>query len=311
MELIKINLNSTDIKRLPCLVATIGQFDGVHQGHLTLLKKTLEIGQIKKLKTAVITFNPHPDYILGKSNQFSYIMPFEEKVKYIESLGFDYLIVFDFNIEFSKLSPYDFINNCLLKLNVVETVVGYDFCFGTKGLGKAVDIERISEYKITNHIIDKVSLNENKISSEDVKKSLNNGDVELASKLLGRHYEIKGIVVYGNQIGRTINVPTANIDYNENYALLGKGVYSTIVIVDDKKYLGITNVGNNPTFNYTKTRKIETHIINFNNDIYGKDITLKFLEKIRNEIKFKNVEEFLEQIEKDKKYTLNKYQILL
>lgn len=298
MELVYLNENTT--LKFPELVATIGEFDGIHQGHLALLQETINIGKKKNIKTAVITFDPHPDYVLGKEKKLNYITPFNVKKEIIESLGFDYLFVINFTLEVAKLDPTLFIKQYLLKINVVHTVVGYDFTFGFKGLGKANDIPSCSGGMIENTVIEKVSFNNEKVASNEVKKSLVNGDVENAMQLLNRPYEIKGEVILGNQVGRTINVPTANIAYDDAYVLLKNGVYATMVIVDGKEYPAITNIGHNPSFNYSKRRSLEAHIIDFDQNIYGKIVSVKFYKRLRDEVKFASINEFLEQISKDK-----------
>lgn len=302
MELIYLDI--TKDYSFPMLVATLGVFDGLHQGHLTLLEETIKLGKKKKLKTAVITFNPHPDYVLGKVKDLSFITPFEVKTKIISDLGFDYLFVIDFTMDVVNTSPKEFVQKYLVKLNVVHTVVGFDFTYGKKGEGKAKDITLYSNNKIENTIIEKVELDNKKVSSLDVKEMLENGDIEKANTLLGRMYEIKGEVIYGKQVGQTISVPTANVSYNEEYVCLKTGVYATLIEVSGKSYPSITNIGHNPSFNFTKKRSLETHIIGFNQNIYGQTVVVRFLKHLRNEIKFDSIDSFLKQIEKDKEEAL-------
>ena len=303
MELIRIKNNVMPIKE--GVAATIGQFDGLHIGHLKLFNETLSLSKIENVKSAVITFDPHPDFILCKDKNLSYITPFEKKVELISNLGFDYLFVIEFNKDIANISPLDFVTNYLVKLNVRFSVVGFDFNFGYKGQGKAKDIEKLSGSLIKNKIIEEVKIDNNKISSIDVKKSLVKGDVKNANFLLGRYYEISGIVVYGNQVGSKINVPTANILYDDSYVKLSPGAYVTLFEYNDNTYPSITNIGHNPSFNYSNKISMECHIIDFNEDIYQKEVTVKFVEKIRDEIKFNSVEEFKIQIEKDKKHALS------
>ncbi len=286
------------------IVCAIGQFEGIHQGHIALLKKTIEIGKNENLKTAVITFNPHPDYVLGKDKEINYIVPFKKKKEFIEQMGFDYLFVIDFTLDVANMEPCDFIKRYLLKTNIVHTVVGFDFSFGKRGCGKAEDINLYSDNKITNTIIDKVAFGDRKISSQDVKNSLVNGDIEKANKFLGRPFSIEGEVIYGNQVGQKISVPTANIAYDEDYINLKTGVYATTIIIDQEEYSSITNIGHNPSFNYSKKRSLETHILNFDQNIYGKKVTVKFYKYLRDEVKFPTINEFLDQIAKDKEEAL-------
>ena len=304
MELIILNNN---IVRDLNVVATIGTFDGLHKGHLELLNKTIGIAKTSNLKSAVITFDFQPDFILNKTNDLSLITPFDLKKEIIEKLGFDYLIIISFTEELSKLSPNDFVNKYLIDLGVKKCVVGFDFTFGYKKSGTATDINNLSCGLIETTVIEEVELNNRKIGSSWVKKSLNNGDVELARILLGRPFEITGKVIKGKQIGRTIDVPTANVSYDKSYVLLKTGVYATEVVIDEVPYAAITNIGHNPSFNYTKLRSLESHIIGFSGDLYDKKITIKFLKYLRDEQKFSSIVEFKNQIEKDKNTCLEIY----
>lgn len=298
MEL--VILDKTNFKFDKSLVVAIGQFDGIHLGHLSLLKKTIEIGKENNYKTAVMTFDPHPDFVLGKDAKLTYITPFEEKKKMIENLGFDYLIVINFDLEIANMEPISFVEKYLIEQNVKEVVVGFDFVFGKRGSGKAEEINALSKNRIKTTIISKQNYNNEKIASSRVKDKLKNGDMEEVKNLLGRYYSITGKIVYGKQVGKTIDVPTANLEYDEKYVDLKPGVYATVVEIDGNSYVGITNFGNNPSFNYTNKRTIETHILDFDKNIYEKNAKISFVKYLRKEKKFASIEEFQKQIEKDK-----------
>lgn len=298
MEL--VILDKTNFKFDNSLVVAIGQFDGIHLGHLSLLNKTIEIGKENNYKTAVMTFDPHPDFVLGKDAKLTYITPFEEKKKMIENLGFDYLIVINFDLEIANMEPISFVEKYLVEQNVKEVVVGFDFVFGKRGSGKAEEINALSKNRIKTTIISKQNYNNEKIASSRVKDKLKNGDMEEVKNLLGRYYSITGKIVYGKQVGKTIDVPTANLEYDEKYVDLKPGVYATIIEIDNNSYIGITNFGNNPSFNYTNKRTIETHILDFDKNIYEKNAKISFVKYLRKEEKFASIEEFQKQIEKDK-----------
>lgn len=298
MELILLNKNN--IKFNDPLVVAIGQFDGIHLGHLSLLNKTIEIGNNKNYKTGVITFDPHPDFVLRKDSRFNYITPFEEKKKIIEELGFDYLIIINFDLEIANMEPSSFVNKYLVEQNVKEVVVGFDFVFGQRGSGKAKDIDELSDFQLQTTIISKLDYNNEKIASSRIKEALLNGEVDEVKNQLGRYYSISGKIIYGKQIGRKIEVPTANLEYDESYVDLKPGVYATIIEVNGKSHIGITNFGNNPSFNYTKKRTIETHILDFDGNIYNKDAKISFVKYLRDEIKFDSIDKFKNQIKKDK-----------
>ena len=162
------------------------------------------------------------------------------------------------------------------------------------------DIESLSNNLLKTTIIKKLDYNNEKIASSTIKECLLNGEVEEVKNQLGRYYSISGNIIYGNQVGKTIDVPTANLEYDEKYVDLKPGVYATIVEIDGKRFLGITNFGNNPSFNYTKKRTIETHILDFNQNVYDKKAKISFVKRLRNEEKFASINDFKRQIEKDK-----------
>ena len=284
------------------IVVTIGQFDGLHLAHLLLLKKTIELSQKRNLKSAIFTFDPHPDFILNKDKTNTYVTPFDEKVKLLRQIGIDYMIVIEFNKEVAQMLPISFVEDILIANGVKEVVVGFDFSFGQKGLGKAHMIEELSKGRIKCHIVDEMKHENQKIGTSFIKTLLQNGRVREVKDLMGRFYKITGKVVHGNQVGRTINFPTANFSINSSFAKLHPGVYVVRVSIDDKKYLGIANLGTNPSFNKVDNMVFETHIFDFNQDIYDKIIDVELIDFIRDEIKFSSKEAFLKQILKDTEY---------
>lgn len=297
MELIRLINNN--FKFDTPLAVTIGQFDGIHLGHLSLLNKTLEVGKLKKYKTAVITFYPHPDLVLMKNSKNSYLLNFEEKKNILSKLGFDYLIIIDFNLDIANMAPQEFTKKFLIKQNVKEVIVGKDFVFGKNGSASGNDIAQLSNNLINTIVMDEIKVDNKKISSSKIKFLLLEGKVFEAKNMLGRYYSIEGIVGYGNQIGNKIDVPTANLEYDSKYALLKKGVYATAIKVDNELYCGITNYGNNPSFNYSKTKTLETHILDFSKNIYGSKMRVYFIKYLRDEIKFSSIDDFKSQIKKD------------
>lgn len=299
-DFIKINIS--------CLGCVIGEFDGIHIGHLNLINKMIEICNNKNLKKAVITFEPHPDLVLNKEEKVSLITPFDEKISELKKLDIDFLIVINFDEKLLNTSPNDFVNNYLMKLNVKEVVVGYDFTFGYLGNGRPKDIEKYSNAKINVTEISKIEYNGDKVSSTLIKKLLKEGFVEVANELLGRPFRIKGQVVEGKRIGRTINLPTANVLYNNDYVPILEGVYGVIVTYNNKKFIGLANCGHNPSFNYKKELNLEINIIDFNESIYGKSLIVDFITFIRKEMKFSSMSDFLSQIEIDKNKIIDKVQ---
>lgn len=299
MELIKIKYGEKNVINEP-LVATIGQFDGLHLAHITLISKTVEISKQKNLKSAIITFDPHPDFILKKDLTKTYVTPLRDKIELLNKTGLDYMILIEFNSEVASISPVNFINDYLLSNCVKEVVVGFDFAFGKFGSGKAHNIEELSNNQIKTHIVEEIKHNNQKIGTSLIKMLLNVGNVEEVNELLGRNYKIAGKVIRGNQIGRTLNLPTANFEVDEQFANICPGVYVVKIFIKDEVYYGFANLGVNPSFNRSSKMIFETHIFDFDKDIYNQIVEVEFLSFIRKEIKFESVDEFLKQITIDK-----------
>ena len=274
--------------------STIGMFDGFHLGHKELIKKLLSVAKEKGEKSSVITFDIHPDFILNKRENSGYLLSFKDKVKMIEAFNIDYLFVFTFNKEFSSLTHTEF-EDVLERLNINTLVIGKDTKYGYKGLGSANTLkEKFDVYVLDDYYKDNIL-----VHSKVIRDYLKDGLVEKANRLLGYNFFIKGVVSHGRQIGRTYNVKTANIDLDDQYNYLLNGVYGVVVILDGKKYTGICNIGNNPSFNYTKTKKLEVNIFDFNQDIYGVELCVELVTFIRREMVFSSKEELKKQIEID------------
>ena len=304
MELINLSYNDYKKNSEP-IVATIGQFDGLHIAHLTLIKKTLDISKEKNIKSAIITFDPHPDFVLKKDNSNTYVTPLDEKISLLENIGIDYMFIVKFDLSIANLEPIDFINKILIDNNVTDVIVGFDFSFGKFGKGKAKDISNLSNNLIKTIIIDEMRYNEEKIGTTLIKKLLKEGYVKDVFKILGRYYKLSGRVTNGNKIGRTLNLPTANLKVNEEFANIKPGVYVVRIKIKEDFYFGFANLGHNPSFNESKNMIFETHIFDFNDDLYSKEIEVELLDFIREEIKFASKEDFLKQIQKDKEFAKN------
>lgn len=281
------------------IVVTIGQFDGLHKAHQILIDRTLAIAKEKKLKSAIFTFDPHPNSIINNDNLTTYITPLHKKIEILKDKEIDYLVVIKFTKNIMEMGPMEFIDDFLIGNNVIEAVIGYDFSFGKNGMGKANDINILSHGNIKTTIIEEQKYLNQKIGTTLIKKLLNEGKVDEVKELLGYYYTITGVVVKGKQIGRTINVPTANLSVNEDFAMIKPGVYVVLVKIDNIKKIGIANLGNNPSFNYSKKMVFETHIIDFNQDIYGRKLEIELIKYIREEIKFSSKDEFIVQIDND------------
>ena len=283
-----INLNEE-------LCCAIGNFDGVHLGHQQLINRTKKYN----LKSAVLTFYPHPFSILKKINPYPQVTPINHKIKIIESMGIDYLFIVEFSQEIADMDKLDFINN-LKKLGIKKVVCGYDFTFAKKASGTIKDLAQYFDfYEVPKYQIDNI-----RVSTTYVKELLSLGDMENVSIMLGRNFSIIGKVIAGKELGREIGFPTANIDYGAYY-LPKNGVYAVKVKYDGKIYLGMANIGNNPTVEYTENIKLEVNIFDFNMSIYGKELEILFYKRIRPEKKFSNINELANTLKEDKENIYN------
>jgi riboflavin kinase / FMN adenylyltransferase len=290
-------------------VVTMGIFDGVHRGHRALLDCLVErAGEING-EAVVITFSPHPRLVLEQNKaKLSFLTTMEEKKILLEDAKIDHLIIIEFTRQFSNIKACDFINEVLVnKIGTKHLVIGYNHHFGRRGEGDFKTIKKCAEsLDIIVEQAQGFQTEEGAISSSVIREALLTGKLDEANKWLGYSYSVAGMIVKGRQIGRTIGFPTANILPNDQYKLIpAKGVYAVEVFLDGIKYPGMLNIGSNPTVNSDiKIRSIEVHILNFDHDVYGKQISVKFRRRLRDEKKFDNTEQLAKQMELDKLNTL-------
>lgn len=292
----------------------LGFFDGVHLGHQTLLNLCVKKSKIDNAISTVVIFDPHPEKIIYGLDDFPLLTPLEEKIQRIKKMSIQQVFVVDFNSDFFKISPENFINNILLKkLNMGAVFVGYNYRFGYKKRGDTDLIRKIGQkqhYK--SYIIEPVIFSEKKerISSTNIKGYLKKGEIEKANQLLGYPYQIIGEVVHGDKRGNSVlSFPTANIAVPKDKLLPKHGVYIAITEINKKKYPSLVNIGFRPSFIQSKNRTtVEIHIFDFNKSIYGKNISTSLLRKIRDEIKFKNIKDLSLQIKKDKKVAIEYFE---
>lgn len=283
-------------------VVVLGNFDGIHKGHRFLIKKALEVGGKRKLHCSVLTFDKHPSFILEKSTPVQLILTRTEKEKAFELEGVEYYLEYPFSKGFASISPEAFVKDILVKkMNAKCVVVGSDYRFGHKRSGDTDKLIQLGKKCGMDVIISQKVFHDGKeISSTWIREVLNNGNITLANALMGRDFFYYGKVIKGKQIGRTLGFPTANIKPSPLKITLPFGVYASHVMLrgNGKKYKGITNIGVKPTVDGEDVL-IETHILDFNDDIYGMDIMVSLIEFIREEKKFDNLEALKEQIYKD------------
>lgn len=296
-------MNSSEKKYVTAVA--LGNFDGIHIGHQYLLKSNIEKAKEENLKPSVLIFKNHTKTILKKDENFKIdiLTSFEEKIQLLKELGIEIVYVMDFNEQIMKLSPELFVKNILLeRLNAKLVTVGFDYRFGYKAQGDSNYLKELGKANgFVVNVIDPVYVEGEIVSSTIIRNLIINGYIEKANKLLGRNYCLIGTVIKGRSRGRKLGFPTANIRLNDRYVIPKTGVYKTFTYVDNSKFLSLTNIGYNPTFN-EKNLKIETYILDFDEDIYDSIIKIEFMEFIRDDIKFNSVEELKNQMHKDVLY---------
>lgn len=292
-----------NFKRLNHAVVTSGTFDGVHIGHQKILNRVIEVARSNGGESVLITFWPHPRMVLNNDKGFlKLINTMEEKQELLREIGIDHLILIPFTPEFANTSSTEFIKNILVNaIGTRKLIIGYNHRFGKNREGNFENLVRDSHYygfeveEIPRHEIDNIG-----ISSTIIRKSLADGDIVNAEKFLGHPFLINGLVIHGDKLGKTIGFPTANLQIEEAYKLIpGDGVYAVTVNIDGVEYMGMLNIGIRPTVD-GQNKKIEVHILDFNEEIYGKKISITFVRKVRNEQKFNSLDELKQQLEKDR-----------
>ncbi|MBF0749211.1 bifunctional riboflavin kinase/FAD synthetase [Mammaliicoccus lentus] len=306
MEVIEIShpINSSQFVNENIALA-IGFFDGIHIGHQKVLKKMLEVAEHNDLKKAVMTFDPHPSVVLNpEKKRTTYLTPITDKVEAIEKLGVDYCFVVNFSSSFADVSADEFVEQYFIRNHVNAVIAGYDFSFGKYGKGNMASLQE-NDYPFSVHVVSKQTLEEDvKISTTNIRTSLELGEVEACTLALGRPYVIKGMVVQGEKRGRTIGFPTANVEPSDEYVLPRNGVYAVTLLIKsrNKVYEGVCNVGVKPTFHDPSVSQvsIEVNIFDFEESIYGERVEVFWHHFIRPEQKFNGIDALVEQISKDK-----------
>ncbi|WP_187296166.1 bifunctional riboflavin kinase/FAD synthetase [Tepidibacter mesophilus] len=280
-------------------VVTIGNFDGVHKGHQKIIRDAILIAKKKKIKSVLFTFTNHPVNFF-KKDKLKNIITKEEKYRIINQMGIDIIVAIPFDEFIIKLDPKEYIQTILKdKLNAKQVVIGHDFRFGQNRGGNAQFLKNMGKiYGFDVKVMKPICLKNIRISSTYVRNLLEIGDVDKVSEFLGRDYEIKGIVVHGKKIGRNLGFPTINLKYDDNILVPKVGVYQTKVNIDGKIYNGATNVGYSPTVKQNEFT-VETYILQYNGDLYEKEVSVIFIRRIRDEIKFDTLEDLKKQMSMD------------
>ena len=286
-------------------VITIGTFDGVHLGHRKIIDSVHEIRDSKKLRSVIVTFEPHPQLVLkNKAHEIKLLSTLEEKLETFEKLGIDLVYVINFTKDFSQMSADEFYENYIInKFGLSDIVIGYDHMVGKNRQGGFDTLKKLSgKYDFTVHKIDELKVNGYIVSSTVVRNMLLASSVKDAAMLLSDNYSVTGEVIYGDKLGRKIGFPTANIKPVSEYKLIPKdGVYLVFSEIRGKKYYGMMNIGIRPTVTEGLKKTHEVYFKDFSGDIYGEVLKIKFLDFIREEKKFNSLDELKLQIEKDNK----------
>jgi len=297
----QVILNLNEIKKpLTNPVLTIGNFDGVHKGHLALFDKVKERAKAIAGQSVVMTFEPHPLKIMRPANGPQLITHTGQKLELIEKAGIDVIVCVSFDREFAAIPARDFVNSILVKkIGIKEIVVGYDYTFGHNREGDINLLREIgNDFGFVVHLVGPIEIDHTLVSSTSIRRLVQEGRLEEARVLLGRDFEVQGTVVKGrNRGGRLLGFPTANL--NPHGELLPKtGVYAVKLLIDDAFYNGVTNVGYNPTFGDTGLT-VETHVLDYSGELMGKTIKVHFIKRLRDEKTFKTLEELSSQIAQD------------
>lgn len=298
-----VNLARRELSRVATgrpTAVTIGVFDGVHLGHQHLVSHLLEHARPEGLAAVAVTFNPHPRTVIRPGTAVTYLTSLEERVELLQGLGLDAVAVLSFTSELSQLSPEDFLGLLVDELKMTLLVVGPDFALGRGRAGTpdvAREIGRRAGFRV--EIAPLLAENDTKIGSSVVRDALDKGDVELVARLLGRPFTLRGPVVAGDKRGRGLGFPTANIGVGLDHALPAYGIYVTRAYIRENSYESCTSIGVRPTFDVELRPTVETFILDFDEEVYGEEIRIDLLHRLRGELRFDSVEQLVEQMHDD------------
>ncbi|CAG5076324.1 bifunctional riboflavin kinase/FAD synthetase [Parvicella tangerina] len=298
-----IHKSINEIGEIKNPILTVGTFDGVHVGHQKIISRINELAQEKNGESVLLTFHPHPRKVLfPDDDSLKLINTIEEKTALLEQFGLDHVIYMAFEKSLSRMSPVEYVRDILVnKIGIKTIVIGYDHHFGRNREG---DIELLRELgpiydfevvEITAQDIDEIT-----VSSTKVRRAIEKGDIKIANEFLGHPFCMTGTVVAGAKLGRELGYPTANLQVNDiNKIIPGNGVYEVIVQTKENRFTGMLNIGTKPTVADSDETSIEVHLLDFNADLYGQELTLTFIRKIRDEQKFDDLTALKNQLSKD------------
>ena len=288
-------------------VLTLGTFDGVHIGHKKIIEKLIQNSSWCECESLVLTFFPHPRMVLQDNTEIKLLNTIDERTELLQKSGLDNLIIHPFDQAFSRLTAEEFVSSILVdQFNVKKIIIGYDHRFGRNRTADIHDlIEFGQKYEFEVEQISAQEIDEVSVSSTKIRNALTEGNVKLANDYLGYNYLLTGIITKGKGIGRTLDFPTANLQIQETYKLIPKnGVYIVQSLLENKLVYGMMNIGFNPTVN-GESKSIEIHFFDYEGDLYTKNVQIQLVDRIRDEVKFENLEKLKEQLYKDKTVALH------
>ena len=294
--------SAADYDQIKDSVVTIGTFDGVHLGHQKIIKRLVAIAHAEQLQALVLTFFPHPRMVVQKDSSIKLINTIDEKADLIQDLGVDHLVVKAFTKDFSRLTALEYVRDVLVNtLHVKHIIVGYDHHFGRNRTANIKDLKEYGAFygfKVTE--IDAQEVGDVAVSSTKIRTALKEGAIKEANQFLGYPFMLNGSVVKGKGLGKTIQFPTANLKIEESYKLIPKkGVYLVHALIDNELVYGMLNIGTNPTVSAANTLSVEVFFFNFNKNLYDTELSIHILDRIRDEIKFTDLEALKVQLERD------------
>ncbi len=296
-------------KRCTCSVAVaacIGYFDGLHLGHQELINKTIKLSEELQCESAIITFNPDPWVTIKKVQNVKHITTMKQRQDIAFKKGIKNFFILDFNATMAAMSPDDFINFILDNIHLKGLVCGFDFHYGAKGIGDIYSLQSFAKKRFEFIFVQSINDDLGKISSSRICDYIQEGQVKEASQLLGYPFYLDAKVIHGKAQGKDkLGFPTANCEVNPEIILPKRGAYVGKVLVEGTSHLAMINIGHNPTFNQRHMISVEAHVLDFNGDIYGKEISVYFIDFIRDEIKFESIEALIKQLHNDVEYTRN------
>ena len=305
--------SAADYDQIKDSIVTIGTFDGVHLGHQKIINQLVGIAKVDQLQALVLTFFPHPRMIVQEDSSIKLINTIDEKASLMQNLGVDHLVIKAFTKDFSRLSALEYVRDVLVnKLHIKHIIIGYDHHFGRNRTANIKDLKEFGAFygfKVTE--IDAHEVGDVAVSSTKIRLALENGDITTANQFLGYNFMLSGLVVKGRGLGKTIQFPTANLKIEASYKLIPKkGVYLVKSLIDTQLVYGMMNIGINPTVSDSEEVSIEVFLFNFDQSLYGQELTVQLLDRIRDEIKFPGLQELKLQLESDRQADLDNIELL-